>query len=77
MGQMNRGIPSQLKAALQAYLTTGDRSTPISIFATMRAMRGTLPDLDISDDELAEMIAKEVVASGASVVFDSRTAKQS
>ena len=43
----------------------------------MRAMRGTLPDLDISDDELAEMIAKEVVASGASVVFDSRTAKKS
>jgi hypothetical protein len=67
----------KLKAALQSYLAAEDRPTPVSISAIMRAVRKALPELTLGDEALAAAIAKEIVATGVSVVFDGRPLKQS
>lgn len=52
------------------YLDASSVSRPVSIEHMLRTARYALPGLVASDDELAELIARELVQEGCDVDFD-------
>lgn len=45
---------------------------PISISTMVQRARYAMPELAVSDEELAAMIAEQIVANGGDVDFDTR-----
>lgn len=43
---------------------------PVSVALTVRAVRGQAPDCDLTDRDLADLIAIRAVENGRNVIFD-------
>jgi hypothetical protein len=59
-----------LAGAIRSYLGSRTIQRPVSIDRMLRTARYAVPDLVVSDDELAELIARELIHEGADVDFD-------
>lgn len=63
-------LPPRLVGAIRTYLSSRTTQRPVSITRMMRTTRYAIPDLLVSDDELAELIARELISEGSDVDFD-------
>lgn len=57
-------------AAIDAFLQTRRKGTMISLADAVLAVRGTAPDCELTDAELAGLIAHLAVVAGFNVAFD-------
>lgn len=64
--------PPAMRTAVEAYLKRHSKKKPVSIARVVRATRAAIPDLSVSDEELADIIAEEAIDKGCSVDFESR-----
>jgi hypothetical protein len=67
-----RAAPRRLRSALRSYLERRQSDRPISIADMIRRTRIALPDIHLSDDELEQVIAREIVRCGGDIAFDRR-----
>src|SRR5690606_17963777 len=65
-------FPPAMKKALEAYLKRHSKKQPVSIALVIRATRAAIPNLSVSDQELAAIIAEEALNKGCSVDFENR-----
>lgn len=70
MTYSDTNLPPRLVGAIRSYLGSRTTLRPVSIDRMLRTARYALPDLVASDDELAELIARELVHEGCDVDFD-------
>lgn len=63
-------LPLHIVGAIRTYLGAGTEDRPVSIDRVLRTARQTAPDLPVSDEELAELIARELIQEGCDVDFD-------
>jgi hypothetical protein len=70
MTYSDTSMPPRLVGAIRSYLGSRTIQRPVSIDRMLRTARRALPDLVVSDDELAELIARELIHEGADVDFD-------
>ncbi len=66
----SRGAPRRLRAALKSYLEHRQSDRLVSIADMIRRTRIAMPDINLSDDELEQVIAREVVKYGGCIAFD-------
>lgn len=67
-------VPSRLRDALRSYMERRNTRRPISISTMVKRTRYAMPELTVSDEELAAMIAEQIVLNGGDVDFDTREA---
>lgn len=65
-------IPQDARGAIEAYLRTFDDDQPVPMSALMRAARRALRDIALSDEELADLIAREAIQANRTILFDDR-----
>jgi len=65
-------FPSRsVESLVDGYVRAGKgRTSAISTFAAIRAIRSLLPKCSCSDDDLANIIAERTVMQGCAVFFD-------
>jgi len=65
-------FPSRsVESLVDEYVRTGKgRTSAISIFGAIRAIRSLLPECSCSDDDLTNIIAERAVMQGCAIFFD-------
>jgi hypothetical protein len=67
-------VPSKLRDALRTYMERRRTQRPVSIKTMLKRTRYAMPELTASDEELAEMIAEQIILNGGNVDFDGKEA---
>ncbi|WEX08280.1 hypothetical protein [Chelativorans sp. AA-79] len=67
--------PQRLATAIRHYVRNRRSTYPISISEMVRRSQYALPGLNISENELADLIAREIITLGGNVSFDWRPAQ--
>lgn len=70
MTYSDTSMSPRLVGAIRSYLDSRTVQRPVSIDRMLRTARYAIPELVVSDDELAELIARELIHEGCDVDFD-------
>lgn len=65
-------VPSRLKEALRTFMERRTSRRPVSITMMLKRTRYAMPELAVSDEELAEIIAEQIIINGGDVDFDGK-----
>lgn len=65
-------LPSRLAEAIRAYVGRRERNHPVSVSRLVSAARSLMPTSAIGDNELVDLVTRELVLAGANVDFDTR-----
>lgn len=73
----NKPLPPRLRQAIRELGASRRKSRPIAMSSALRATKEAAPDLQMTDAELHDLIARELIASGCAVEFDVANEAQS
>jgi len=58
------------KAVADDYVSTRPKSRPVSISQALRAIRAVLPNCQLTDRQLEDLVARAAIKSGLTIHFD-------
>lgn len=61
---------TRLSEIVDSFVSQRNTDQPVSIARLIRAARAAVPDLDLSDVTLSDLVARELVRCGADIDFD-------
>ncbi|MCR4266833.1 hypothetical protein [Nitratireductor sp. ZSWI3] len=72
--KVNRNVlPPRLSAGLRHYISKGPTTVPVALSDLMARVRYIMPELQIEDGELEDLLAKEIMeCSKRPILFDGR-----
>ena len=68
--QEHHHLPPRVVEALRPFFAKQSQKRAILLSTVVRATRQAIPNLPYSDEVLADLLAREIVLSGCSIVFD-------
>jgi hypothetical protein len=63
-------LPDRLSKAIASYVEWRGRSRPVSLQRIVKASRYLMPEIEMPQNELANLIAGDLVAMGCDIEFD-------
>ena len=69
---MEYRLSSRVREALKPFIRDRPASRPISLALLVKATRSMEPNIPISDEELANLLAKDLIYHGCAIDFDIR-----
>ena len=66
-----------MREAIQEYVHGRSENFPVSVTDMRHRIRFAIPDIDVSDEVLNELIAQVVIEAGGNVAFDARAQARS
>lgn len=64
------GLPKRLSEAVEAYVGQRDTGGPVSLKRIAKATGYMMPELCLTDKELADLVAAKLVAMGCDIDFN-------
>lgn len=74
MASMGFDLPPRIREALKPFIRDRSASRPIPLALLVKATRSMEPNIPISDQELANLLAQELIYQGCAIDFDIREA---